>query len=81
MEKLESYGSGVIWCSMHPQSLTLAQYAECLKYVEIGPKVSFLSEDTFVNVFPSHSCPGQYAFHYRFSMQANFKCKTIYATY
>ena len=38
MEKQESYGSGVIWCSLHPQLLTLAQYAEFLKHVEIGFK-------------------------------------------
>ena len=31
-------GSGVIWCSLHPQLLTLAQYAEFLKHVEIGFK-------------------------------------------
>ena len=41
MEKLESYGSGVIWCLLHLQSLTLAQYAECLKHVEIGFKSEF----------------------------------------
>ena len=30
--------TGIIWCSLHPQSLTLAQYAEFLKHVEIGFK-------------------------------------------